>query len=76
MKRLGILLLILLIIGNIIYHIQCNIENQKRAEIDKALYCIQYGNKYEQTRYIEGNCYIANRNINKLINRYYEKEIY
>jgi len=72
MKKVLFLLLII-VIG---YHIWAHFENQKRNEIDKALYCIKYGDKIIQTKYVNGNCYIGNSLINDRINLYYGKEIY
>lgn len=72
MKKI-LFILLLIFIGN---QILGNIENKKQKEIDKALYCIKYGDKIIQTRYINGNCYIGNSIANDRINLYYGKEIY
>lgn len=72
MKKI-LFILLLLFIGN---QILGNIENKKQKEIDKALYCIKYGDKIIQTRYVNGNCYIGNSIANDRINLYYGKEIY
>ena len=72
MKRIVVFILLCIVM----YHVYFYIENQKSEEINKALYCFEYGNKIRQTKYINGNCYVNGININNEINSYYQKRIY